>query len=212
MAEVVERWDELFGARSLSLARSDKARIWQDIATRVSAPSTGVRDGEDVRTKWTCIKQSLRTKVAAQRTSTAQTGEGVNTTPELTPLEQRLLSLMGHECVGGVDAPDVGFVHLWRKVPAPWHRPRSMTLWTQTPSATRAATNTNKSPQCHPQSSPLSPLPNAGVHFQKTTWPHPGKHPGQTGANTYSAQICPGLPGTHCSTATNLYPGASTSH
>ncbi|KAK1165393.1 myb-related transcription factor, partner of profilin-like [Acipenser oxyrinchus oxyrinchus] len=33
----------------------------------------------------------------------------MSTTQELTPLEQRLLSLMGHECVGGVDAPDVGF-------------------------------------------------------------------------------------------------------
>ncbi|XP_058874185.1 myb-related transcription factor, partner of profilin-like [Acipenser ruthenus] len=109
MAEVEERWDELFGVRSLSLARGAKARIWQDIATRVSASSSGVRDGEDIRKKWTYSKQSLRTKVAAQRTSPAQAGGGVNTTPELTPLEQRLLALMGHECVGGVDAPDVGF-------------------------------------------------------------------------------------------------------
>ncbi|MGH0133433.1 UNVERIFIED_CONTAM: hypothetical protein FKN15_032323 [Acipenser sinensis] len=80
MAEVVERWDEFFGVRSLSLTRGAKARIWQDIATRVSVSSSGVRDGEDIRKKWTCIKQSLRTKVAAQWTSTAQ-----NTTPELTP-------------------------------------------------------------------------------------------------------------------------------
>ncbi|RXM30783.1 Major facilitator superfamily domain-containing protein 3 [Acipenser ruthenus] len=109
MVEVVERWDELFGVRSHSLARAAKARIWQNIATRVSASSSGVRDGEDIRKKLTYIKKSLRTRVAAQRTSTAQTGRGVNTTPELTPLEQRLLSLMGHECVGGVDAPDVGF-------------------------------------------------------------------------------------------------------
>ncbi|KAK1152046.1 myb-related transcription factor, partner of profilin-like [Acipenser oxyrinchus oxyrinchus] len=109
MAEVEERWDELFGVRSLSLARGAKARIWQDIAARVSASSGGVRDGEDIRKKWTYSKQSLRTKVAAQRASTAQPGRGVNTTPELTPLEQRLLALMGHECVGGVDAADVGF-------------------------------------------------------------------------------------------------------
>ncbi|MGH0133806.1 UNVERIFIED_CONTAM: hypothetical protein FKN15_063596 [Acipenser sinensis] len=36
MAEVVERWDELFGVWSLSLARGAKARIWQDSNTGLS--------------------------------------------------------------------------------------------------------------------------------------------------------------------------------
>ncbi|KAK1162690.1 myb-related transcription factor, partner of profilin-like [Acipenser oxyrinchus oxyrinchus] len=71
--------------------------------------------------------------------STVQTGGEL--TPHGThPLEQRLLSLMGHECVGGVDAPDVGFG------PEPTLK-ESSSILPQTPSATKAATNTKKSPQ-----------------------------------------------------------------
>ncbi|KAG7469395.1 hypothetical protein MATL_G00128570 [Megalops atlanticus] len=104
LAGVVERWDELYGYQSQALPRGAKTRIWNDIAARLSGSSREVRDGEDVRKKWLYTKLTLRNRLRAA----SQLGLGTYP-PDLSPLEQRVLALMGHDSGGSVDAPDVGF-------------------------------------------------------------------------------------------------------
>ncbi|KAG9334310.1 hypothetical protein JZ751_008292 [Albula glossodonta] len=104
LAGVVERWDELYGYQSQALPRGAKTRIWSDIAARLSASSREPREGEDVRKKWLYTKLTLRNRLRAAN----QLGLGT-CPPDLSPLEQRVLALMGHDSGGSVDAPDVGF-------------------------------------------------------------------------------------------------------
>ncbi|XP_035238858.1 myb-related transcription factor, partner of profilin-like isoform X2 [Anguilla anguilla] len=108
LAGVVERWDELYGYQSQALPRGAKSRIWSDIAARLSASSREARDGEDVRKKWLYIKLTLRNRLR----SAGQLGLGAGAgayPPDLSPLEQRVLALLGHDSGGSVDAPDIGF-------------------------------------------------------------------------------------------------------
>ncbi|KAJ8354871.1 hypothetical protein SKAU_G00224380 [Synaphobranchus kaupii] len=104
LAGVVDRWDELYGYQSQALPRGAKSRIWNDIAARLSSSSREVREGEDVRKKWLYTKLTLRNRLRAA----SQLGLGTYP-PDLTPLEQRVLALMGHDSGGSVDAPDIGF-------------------------------------------------------------------------------------------------------
>ncbi|KAJ8287876.1 hypothetical protein COCON_G00005350 [Conger conger] len=104
LAGVVERWDELYGYQSQALPRGAKSRIWSDIAGRLCSSSREAREGEDVRKKWLYIKLTLRNRLRAA----GQLGPGAGP-PDLSPLEQRVLALMGHDSGGSVDAPDIGF-------------------------------------------------------------------------------------------------------
>lgn len=101
---MVERWDELYGYQSQALPRQAKSRIWNDIAARLSGSSWEAREGEDVRRKWLYVKLTLRNRLRAA----GQLGLGAYP-PDLSPLEQRVLALMGHDSGGSVDAPDIGF-------------------------------------------------------------------------------------------------------
>ncbi|XP_035247463.1 uncharacterized protein LOC118212988 [Anguilla anguilla] len=100
--EVIKRWDQLYGTKSRFLPWGRKTSTWSEIAAQLGETSKGARAGEDVRKKWLYMKRVFLEKVEAQRSSHSDSG------PQLTPLEQRLLSLLRQPPVQPCNVPDIG--------------------------------------------------------------------------------------------------------
>ncbi|KAI1904670.1 hypothetical protein AGOR_G00008080 [Albula goreensis] len=100
--EVIKRWDELYGTKSRLLPWGRKTSTWSEIAAQLGETSKGARAGEDVRKKWLYMKRVFLEKVEAQRSSHSDYG------PQLTPLEQKLLSLLRQPPVQPCNVPDIG--------------------------------------------------------------------------------------------------------
>ncbi|XP_036384597.1 myb-related transcription factor, partner of profilin-like [Megalops cyprinoides] len=105
--EVIKRWDELYGAKSRFLPWGRKTSTWSEIAAQLGETSKGARAGEDVRKKWLYMKRVFLDKVEAQRSST-HADSGQTPPPQLTPLEQKLLSLLKQPPVQPCNVPDIG--------------------------------------------------------------------------------------------------------
>ncbi|KAG5834242.1 hypothetical protein ANANG_G00259490 [Anguilla anguilla] len=100
--EVIKRWDQLYGTKSRFLPWGRKTSTWSEIAAQLGETSKGARAGEDVRKKWLYMKRVFLEKVEAQRSSHSDSG------PQLTPLEQKLLSLLRQPPAQPCNVPDIG--------------------------------------------------------------------------------------------------------
>ncbi|KAJ8404551.1 hypothetical protein AAFF_G00338180 [Aldrovandia affinis] len=101
--EVIKRWDELYGTRSRFLPWGRKTSTWSEIAAQLGETSKGARAGEDVRKKWLYMKRVFLEKVDTQRSSSHS-----DSGPQLTPLEQKLLSLLRQPPAQSCNVPDIG--------------------------------------------------------------------------------------------------------
>ncbi|XP_061071714.1 uncharacterized protein LOC133105555 [Conger conger] len=100
--EVIKRWDQLYGTKSRFLPWGRKTSTWSEIAAQLGETSKGARAGEDVRKKWLYMKRVFLEKVEAQRSSHSDSG------PQLSPLEQKLLSLLRQPPAQPCNVPDIG--------------------------------------------------------------------------------------------------------
>lgn len=103
MEQVAENWHRLFGQESKALRRGGKVQIWNEAAKKVSAVSRYKRTGDNVYKKWLFEKKKLRDRALRIQALVTKTGSVEASQEQLTPLEVRLVALMGEECERGVD-------------------------------------------------------------------------------------------------------------
>ncbi|XP_058887932.1 uncharacterized protein LOC117414139 isoform X3 [Acipenser ruthenus] len=103
MEQVAENWHRLFGQESKALRRGGKVQIWNEAAKKVSAVLRYKRTGDNVYKKWLFEKKKLRDRALRIQALVTKTGSVEASQEQLTPLEVRLVALMGEECERGVD-------------------------------------------------------------------------------------------------------------
>lgn len=96
--EILNHWEALFGERNqLVPASSSSVRVWTQITTKFNAALTAVaswaqpRDLEELRKKWSYLKNQLKAKLAPAWASDGRGGgQQEQRAPQLTPLEERI--------------------------------------------------------------------------------------------------------------------------
>ncbi|KAL2092732.1 hypothetical protein ACEWY4_012530 [Coilia grayii] len=103
VGEVEKRRLVLFSKLKNSVTNAEKKEAWQEVADCVNSVGLGYRrDGANLRNKWRDYSSVVKCKAAALRREQQKTGAGRSTVPDLTPLEERVLGILGQEAVEGV--------------------------------------------------------------------------------------------------------------
>ncbi|KAJ8913401.1 hypothetical protein NQ315_008794 [Exocentrus adspersus] len=75
--------------------------IWKSVAQKLNGLGYGVKTVQEWRRAVTDWKCKVKSKASKLRAAAVQTGGGSTETPPLTPLEEKLLALMGTKCIEG---------------------------------------------------------------------------------------------------------------
>ncbi|XP_018576986.1 uncharacterized protein LOC108915442 [Anoplophora glabripennis] len=86
--------------------------LWKSIAIKLNSLGYGEKTINEWRRAVTDWKSKVKSKASRIRNSLLQTGGGSFDAPQLTPLEEKLLSLMGTKCIAG----DVGVQELGQNI------------------------------------------------------------------------------------------------
>ncbi|XP_050497713.1 uncharacterized protein LOC126878857 [Diabrotica virgifera virgifera] len=93
-----------------SEGRAKAVAMWQTIANRLNSLGYGEKSVEGWRKTLTDWKSKTKAKAATLRRDQGQTGGGSPHLPPLSPLEERILSLMGVTAfMGNETVPELGF-------------------------------------------------------------------------------------------------------
>lgn len=85
-----------------SHTNKEKQKMWDDIATKLTATRGIKRSGNEVRKKWQDFSSLAKRKRALQRTTINKTGGGPNDAPILTAEEEKALSILGTTASDGI--------------------------------------------------------------------------------------------------------------
>lgn len=106
--EVNEHKKVLFEKFSDTLTNEKKEKYWRQIALKINAVSLVERSVDEIRKKWTdwcSITKAKASKISAEMT---KTGSGTSDVVALTPLEEKIASILGRTAIegikGGIDA------------------------------------------------------------------------------------------------------------
>ncbi|XP_033753296.1 myb/SANT-like DNA-binding domain-containing protein 4 [Pecten maximus] len=100
--EVSKNRDVLMGKFTDSITNEKKKRIWTLIATKINASSQACRSMDDVKKKWQDWSSSVKGKASKYEKERNRTGSGQMTEPALTPLEEKVLAVLGVTAVEGI--------------------------------------------------------------------------------------------------------------
>ncbi|XP_033758403.1 myb-related transcription factor, partner of profilin-like [Pecten maximus] len=95
LVEVSKNRDVLMGKFTDSITNEKKKRIWTLIATKINASSQACRSMDDVKKKWQDWSSSVKGKASKYEKERNRTGSGQMTEPALTPLEEKVLAVLG---------------------------------------------------------------------------------------------------------------------
>ncbi|XP_063043018.1 myb-related transcription factor, partner of profilin-like [Engraulis encrasicolus] len=103
--EVEKRREVIFSKFKSTVTNADKNRAWEEVADRVNAVGLGYkRKAELVRKKWRDYSSNTKVKAAALRREQQRTGGGPPSAEGLSPLEERVLGVLGAEALEGTPA------------------------------------------------------------------------------------------------------------
>lgn len=97
-----ERWAVIRGKFSPSLTIQKKQRVWEEIAERINASSTCMRNLKDVKKKWQDLQSHTKKKEASRKLDLKKTGGGPPP-PELKCWEQKIISVLSNDVISGVE-------------------------------------------------------------------------------------------------------------
>ncbi|XP_063050321.1 myb-related transcription factor, partner of profilin-like [Engraulis encrasicolus] len=93
----------LFSKFKNTITNADKKAAWEEVAQRVNAVGLGYnRTAEMVRNKWRDYSSVTKRKAAALRREQQRTGGGTHSVESLSPIEERVLGVLGEEALAGV--------------------------------------------------------------------------------------------------------------
>lgn len=101
VGEVEARKIILFGGHSSGITNKRKFSEWQHVVSAVNEVSATERSVADIKKKWSDLKVEAKKRVARHRESISATGGGRGT-PEPTPLDNKIASILGTASVGGI--------------------------------------------------------------------------------------------------------------
>ncbi|XP_034564486.1 nuclear apoptosis-inducing factor 1-like [Notolabrus celidotus] len=101
VGEVESRKNVLFGSHGTGVTNKKKCSEWQQVAAAVNTVSGTERTVPELKKKWSDLKVEAKRRIATHRQSVTATGGGTGT-PELTPLEDRMASILGVASVCGI--------------------------------------------------------------------------------------------------------------
>ena len=84
------------------LSASAKERAWQEIAGQVSSVSGVVRDVDEIKKKWICLKSQAKMIAATGKRERQVTGGGPKVETEMTASQLKIIGMMGEECISGI--------------------------------------------------------------------------------------------------------------
>lgn len=101
--EVETRKNILFGTLSSRIINKKKKKKneWESLADAVNAVGSENRTVNELKKKWSDIKVEVKRRTAVHRQSVGRTGSGTGV-DELTPLEQRVTSIVGDTLLSGI--------------------------------------------------------------------------------------------------------------
>ncbi|KAL2079809.1 hypothetical protein ACEWY4_025553 [Coilia grayii] len=178
--EVEKRRLVLFSKLKNSVTNAEKKEAWQEVAEHVNSVGLGYRrDGANLRNKWRDYSSVVKCKAAALRREQQKTGAGRTTVPDLTPLEERVLGVLGQEAVEGVPGGiDVCAMRRMPQTPSgPWQCEASASSALPHPSQPPALSGEppalsvlpHSPPPCHPPNVAMaSPLPQSRGSLTET--------------------------------------------
>ena len=98
---VQEKKSQLFGSLSASFTFEEKNKVWDDLASRLSALHGTVRNRDDVIKKWSNLLSKNKPLIADKIPSRNKTGGGPPGSA-LTPLEDKIKSIKGKQIFEGI--------------------------------------------------------------------------------------------------------------
>ena len=98
---IQEEKSKLFGSLSASFTFEEKNKVWDDLASRLSALHGTVRNRDDVIKKWSNLLSKHKPLIADKIASMNKTGGGPPGS-ELTPLEEKIHSIKGKQVFEGI--------------------------------------------------------------------------------------------------------------
>ena len=98
---VQEKKSQLFGSLSASFTFEEKNKVWDDLASRLSALHGTVRNRDDVIKKWSNLLSKHKPLIADKIASRNKTGGGPPGCA-LTPLEDKIKSIKGKQVFEGI--------------------------------------------------------------------------------------------------------------
>lgn len=102
LEEVELQKHTIFSRFKGSHTNKEKQKIWDDIATKLTATRGIKRSGKEVRKKWQDYSSLAKRKRALQRKTMNKTGGGPNDAPLLTAEEEKALSILGTTASDGI--------------------------------------------------------------------------------------------------------------
>ena len=98
---IQENKSKLFGSFSASLTFEEKARVWEEIAFKLSQLHGGLRSKDDITKKWASILTKHMPIIAGKLALVRKTGGG-SPEAQLTCLEEKVHSIKGRELFEGI--------------------------------------------------------------------------------------------------------------
>ncbi|XP_056432007.1 nuclear apoptosis-inducing factor 1-like [Gadus chalcogrammus] len=101
VGEVEARKEILFGGHGIGITNIKKKNEWQHVAAAVNAVSGTERTVPELKKKWSDIKVGAKQRLSSHRQSVTATGGGPST-PDLTPIDRQVASIIGTASVSGI--------------------------------------------------------------------------------------------------------------
>ena len=92
----------LFSKNNTVHGNAIRESAWLEVAAAVSAVGSG-RSVEEVKKKWTCLKSDTKQKAVELKKSLSKTGGGPNDESPLSASEERIVAVIGSNCIDGID-------------------------------------------------------------------------------------------------------------
>ena len=92
----------LFGSFSSVVTDEGKKKLWVEILNKVNAHNVAPRSVVQIQKKWSDYASRTKLKAASIKRSLAKTGNP-EATPELTPIEQKAIDILGNTAIYGIE-------------------------------------------------------------------------------------------------------------